>query len=115
MQKRNNNKEIEDEVEERDENESENENEDEHELVRNISAMELLLLGSKKHVKEYWIQKKHAALYISLANLDILYLLPSLFRREVLIIDMGQNLALPNFKGEQPGNVSNHFYIFLLF
>ena len=48
MQKRNNNKEIEDEVEERDENENENENEDEDELVRNISATESLLLRAKK-------------------------------------------------------------------
>ena len=115
MQKRNNNKENEDEVEERDENENENENEDEDELVRNISATESLLLRAKKHVKEYRIQKKHAALYISLAKLDILYLLPSLFRRKVLTIDMGQNLALPNFEGEQPGKPSIIFCIFVLF
>ena len=36
--------------------------------------------------------------------MDIAMNLPLLFQRRVLTIDMGQNLELPNFEGEQPGD-----------
>eukprot|EP00957_Ditylum_brightwellii_P076653 5826903-Ditylum_brightwellii.AAC.1 len=41
---------------------------------------------------------------MSLAKLDITHHLPSLNRRKVLTVDMGQNLALPTFEAEQPGD-----------
>jgi hypothetical protein len=39
-----------------------------------------------------------------LAQLDVSNHLPSLFQRKVLTIDTGQNLCLPNFEGDQPGD-----------
>ena len=88
-------------------NEDENENDENRDpnsnLVSKIENASDILIRAKKHVKEYRIQKQTAASFISLAKLDILYHLPSLLRRKVLTIDMGQNLCLPNFEGEQPG------------
>ena len=56
------------------------------------------------HVRAYQIQRDESKRIISLARNDIANHLPSLFRRKVLTIDMGQNLNLPNFEGEQPGD-----------
>ena len=50
----------------------------------------------------FQIHRNWARKVISIVRLDITYHLPSIFRRKILIIDMGKNLCLPNFEGEQP-------------
>ena len=69
-----------------------------------IEAVDATLVKAKAHVRNYQIQRQKAKDIISIARLDITYILPSLFRRKVLTIDMGQNLCLPNFEGDQPGD-----------
>ena len=81
------------------------------ELEREIAIAGPALIKAKNHVKRYQVQKKEAKRAITLARSDITNFvrhLPSLYRRHVLTIDMGQNLSLPNFEGEQPGDT---FYL----
>lgn len=59
---------------------------------------------AQQHVHAYQTQRKFANSCISLARMDIANKLPSLFLRHVLTIDMGQNIGLPSFEGEQPGD-----------
>ena len=78
---------------------------DEGELERSLSDYEKTLIAAKAHVKSYQVQREESKRIISLARLDITTNnLHSLFRRRVLTIDMGQNLNVPNFEGEQPGD-----------
>ena len=56
-----------------------------------------ILAKAKSHVQMYHIQRNWARKVISIARLYITYHIPSLLRRKVLTIDMGQNLCLPNF------------------
>ena len=77
---------------------------DEDMLVRQMNNAQLVLQKAKAHVKKYQVQRRHATHVKDLAKLDITNHLPSLFRRRVLTIDMGQNLSVPNFEGEQPGD-----------
>ena len=60
---------------------------------------------AKEHVRQYQVQRDEKRRLISVSKLDLINRLPSLFRRRVFTIDMGQNLGLPNFEGEQPGAV----------
>ena len=53
----------------------------------------------------FQIQKIFSACVTSLAKIDASNYLPSLFRRREITIYASQNLVLPNFEGEQPGNV----------
>jgi len=73
-------------------------------LEADIVTMEDTLAKAKAHVRAYQIQRDEAKRIINLARLDVSNHLPSLFQRKVLTIDMGQNLCLPNFEGEQPGD-----------
>lgn len=81
---------------------------DEGDLERVIETMAETMEKACEHVSSYQIQQNHGRQLISLARLDIAHLLPSLIRRKVLTIDMGQNLCLPNFEAEQPGDT---FYL----
>ena len=58
----------------------------------------------RDHICAYQIQRNKSRRLISLARNDITHLLPSLVRRKVLTIDMGQNPCLPNFEAEQLGD-----------
>ena len=80
----------------------------EEELEREVDRMAETLRKARDHVSAYQIQRNHSRQLIKLARLDITHLLPSLLRRKVLTIDMGQNLCLPNFEGDQPGDT---FYL----
>ena len=62
------------------------------------------LLAWKAHMKSYQVQREESKRIISLARLDITNNLHSLFCCRVLMIDMGQNLNVLNFEGEQPGD-----------
>ena len=76
----------------------------EDDLETEIERLEGTLQKARDHVRAYQIQRDESRRLISLARNDITYLLPSLLRRKVLTIDMGQNLCLPNFEAEQPGD-----------
>ena len=76
----------------------------ERQLEYQITAMQASLEKAREHVRAYQVQRDESKCIMSLAKLDIANLLPSLCRRRVLTIDMGQNLNLPNFEGEQPGD-----------
>lgn len=76
----------------------------ERQLEYQITAMQASLEKAREHVRAYQVQRDESKCIVSLAKLDIANLLPSLCRRRVLTIDMGQNLNLPNFEGEQPGD-----------
>ena len=78
--------------------------EDDVDTENEIDTVEAILAKAKSHVKMYQIQRNWARKAISIARLDITYHLLSLFSRKVLTIDMGKNLCLPNFEGEQPGD-----------
>lgn len=73
-------------------------------LENEIVRMEGTLEKARQHVRAYQVQRDQSRRLISLARLYITHLLPSLVRRKVLTIDMGQNLCLPNFEAEQPGD-----------
>ena len=83
----------------------------EDDLETEIELMEDALEKARDHVRAYQVQRNESRRLISLARNDITHLLPSLFRRKVLTIDMGQNLCLPNFEAEQPGDT---YYMFPL-
>ena len=87
---------------------SEDESRNEGEIEREIEMMSETIRKAREHVSAYQIQRNQSRCLISLARLDITALLPSLVRRKVLTIDMGQNLCLPNFEAEQPGDT---FYL----
>ena len=74
------------------------------EIVAEIERMDTALATAKEHVRQYTVQRHECKNLIQLARQDMAYHLPSLFRRKVLTIDMGQNLCLPNFEAEQPGD-----------
>ena len=74
-------------------------------IENEIDTVEVILAKAKSHVQIYQIQRNWARNVISIVRLDITHHLPSLFRRKVLTIDMGQNLCLPNLEGEQPGDM----------
>jgi len=88
-------------------NESDSSGEEENEelLEGAIQAAELNLSKAKKHVVQYQIQREASNFFISVAKLDLTNRLPPSFQRKVLTIDMGQNLAVPNFAADQVGNV----------
>ena len=77
---------------------------DEADLEGVIESMAETIETARQHVRDYQIQREQGKFLISLAKADIADKLPSLFRRKVLTIDMGQNLYLPNFEGDQPGD-----------
>jgi len=81
---------------------------DEEEVEEEVELMADTVRRARKHVSDYQIQRKYARSTIDLGRSDITNLLPSLLRRKVLTIDMGQNLCLPNFEAEQPGDT---FYL----
>ena len=87
---------------------SEEETRGEEELEAEMERMSATMRKARDHVRAYQIQRNQCRRLISLARLDITHLLPSLLRRKVLTIDMGQNLCLPNFEAEQPGDT---FYL----
>ena len=66
-------------------------------IENEIDPVEVILAKAKSHVQIYHIQRNWAIKVISIARLDTTYHIPSLFRRKVLTIDMGQNLFLPKF------------------
>ena len=75
------------------------------EMVREkLAEYESVVEELKVHVKHYEMQRKMANDVQKLAIDNITNLLPSLHRRQVLIIDMGENLAIPNFAADQPGD-----------
>lgn len=59
---------------------------------------------AKKHVMQYQAQRRLSKHYIHLSRLDFSNNIPTCFRRNVLTIDMGQNLGLPNLEAEQCGD-----------
>ena len=79
--------------------------EDDVDIENEIDTVEVILAKVKSHLKMYQIQRNWSRKVISIARLDITYHLPSLFHCKVLTIDMGQNLCLQNFEGEQPGDM----------
>ena len=93
---------------ESEEEENGEDRDDEGTLEQVIETMAETIEKAREHVSSYQIQRNHGRQLISLARLDITHLLPSLIRRKVLTIDMGQNLCLPNFEAEQPGDT---FYL----
>lgn len=74
-------------------------------LTDAIQRTTVILNKAKEHVRQYQVQRDGSRTVISLVRIDIANLLPSLFHRKVLTIDMGQNVCVPNFEGEQPGNM----------
>ena len=70
---------------------------DDVDIENEIDTVEVIIVKAKSHVQMYHIQRNWARKVISIARLDITYHIPSLLRRKVLTIDMGQNLCLPNF------------------
>ena len=81
-----------------------NEGEGENNLAEVIQDVQTILAKAKKHVKQYQTQRNQANHQLSLAKSQIKNKVPSAFRHRVLTIDMGQNLSLPNFEGDQPGD-----------
>ena len=69
-----------------------------------INSVEQKLSIARLHVLQYQAQRNLVNCVISTAKSDIENNVPSIFRRKVITIDMGQNLGLPNFEGEQPGD-----------
>ena len=80
----------------------------EEQVEGEVEMMAAMVEEARKHVSAYQVQRNMARSIINLARHDIKYILSSLCRRTVLTIDMGQNLCLPNFEGEQPGDT---FYL----
>ena len=76
----------------------------EAEIAAEIERMDTALSTAKEHVRQYTVQRRECKNIIQIARQDMAYHLPSLLRRKVLTIDMGQNLCLPNFEAEQPGD-----------
>ena len=74
--------------------------EDDVDIENEIDMVEVIIAKANSHVQMYQIQRNWARKVISISHLDITYHLPSLFRRKVLTIDMGQNLCQPNFEGK---------------
>ena len=64
-------------------------------MERNITMMQQTLTKAKNHVHAYQIQWQESKRIIKLACLDVSNQLPSLFRRKVLTIDMGEK-SLPS-------------------
>jgi hypothetical protein len=93
-----------DRTESEDEDEIEDEIPPEAEIEAQIERMDEAVTKAREHVRQYQVQRHQARLLIESARNDVTYNLPSLFRRKVLTIDMGQNLCLPNFEAEQPGD-----------
>ena len=83
-------------------------NMDEADVEQEVEIMAATVERAREHVSAYQVQRNNARRLINLARLDITHLLPSLCQRKVLTIDMGQNLCLPNFEAEQPGDT---FYL----
>eukprot|EP00957_Ditylum_brightwellii_P058577 4442375-Ditylum_brightwellii.AAC.1 len=75
---------------------------EEVDFEREVLAMEEKVKKAKVHIAAYQVQRNECRNIMSLAILDITHHLPSLNCRNNLTIDMGQNLALPNFEAEQP-------------
>ena len=71
-------------------------------IENEIDMVEVIIAKAKSHVKIYHIRRNWAIKVISIARLDIIYHIPSLFCHNLLTIYMGQNLCLPNFEGKQP-------------
>eukprot|EP00957_Ditylum_brightwellii_P134810 10278462-Ditylum_brightwellii.AAC.1 len=90
------------------ESEDNNKNAKEAEFERILTTMQDKMIEAKAHIHAYQVQQEESKQIISLACRDISNNLPSLFCNRVLTINMGQNLNLPNFKGEQPGDT---FYL----
>ena len=76
----------------------------EAEMEAEIERIDAAIVKAKEHVRQYTVQRCKCKHLIALSQLDISNHLPSLFRQKVLTIDMGQNLCLPNFEAEQPGD-----------
>ena len=66
--------------------------------------MDASITKAREYVRQYSVQCHESRNLIEFAKQDIANHLPSLFWRKVLTIDMGQNLCLPNFEAEQPGD-----------
>ena len=82
--------------------------EQEEDLENTIMYTREVIARAEEHVRAYQIQKKMKQDIIVSAMNEITQNLPSLYRKRVFTIDMGQNLGIPNFEGEQPGDT---FYL----
>jgi hypothetical protein len=82
----------------------ENDNNQNMDLERELELTTEVLTKAKLHVKSYVIQRDYKKTIVANARNDITYQLSSVFRRKVFTIDMGQNLSLPSFESEQPGD-----------
>jgi hypothetical protein len=67
-----------------------------------LNSKQLKLDEAKDHIRKYQTQRKLANDLIAQSRADIASAVPFASRRHCLTIDMGQNLALPNFAGDQP-------------
>lgn len=95
-----------DEEEDQDEDMREEEtNTNESKLIGNIESVEQTLREAKEHVRQYQLQRNCTKDYIKIAQLDVTNQVPPMDRELVLTMDMGQNIGLPNFSGNQPGDV----------
>ena len=78
---------------------------DEGRLEGEIVTAQSILDKAKDHVKQYKHQRILCNQIIDNARNDVLSnVIPPAFKRKVITIDMGQNLQLPNFPAEQPGD-----------
>ena len=74
-------------------------------LEGEIRTVESILDKAKDHVNQYQCQRKRVKQIIANACIDVLNkVIPSALKQKVITIDMGQNLNLPNFLVEQPGD-----------
>ena len=67
-------------------------------IENEIDTVEVIIANAKSHVQMYHLQRNWERKVTPIERLDITYHIPSLFRRKLLAIDMGQNLCLPNFE-----------------
>ena len=77
---------------------------DNQQLVSTIANVEQKLAAAKLHVVQYQSQRALVNKMISLAKSNVKNNIPLDLRRKVITIDMGQNIGLPNFESEQPGD-----------
>ena len=91
--------------------EGDGDNDDNTELVSTIANVERQFSIARTHVMKYQAQRALVKHVIALAKSDVQNNLPLQFCCQVITIDMGQNLGLPNFEAEQPGDT----YYFLPF
>ena len=74
-------------------------------IENEIDTVEVIIANGKSHVQMYHLQRNWERKVTPIERLDITYHIPSLFRRKLLAIDIGQNLCLPNFEVKQPGDM----------